>query len=165
MIRIGITGHVHLTTGSTKPIYDAILTVLREYGDGCVRGVTCLADGADQIFARAVLATSGSYEVILPAFDYRDKQIRPEAQPDFDELVRNATTVSYTGHARSGDDAYLDASLEMLRRCDRLLAVWDGRAGGRSGGTADVVTRARTMRLPVTVIWPDGAARTGAATI
>lgn len=159
MIRIGITGHVHLTTDSTQPIYDAIVAVLREYGDGCVRGVTCLADGADQIFARAVLATRGSYEVILPARDYRDKQIRPEGQPGFDELVRSASKVSYADHAHSGDDAFLDASLQMLGRCDRLLAVWDGHAGGRSGGTADVVTRARSMRLPVTVIWPDGAAR------
>jgi hypothetical protein len=160
MIRIGVTGHVHLTTGSAGPIYEAILAVLREYEDGCVRGITCLADGADQIFARAVLATRGSYEVILPARDYRARQISPETLTDFDELVRSATTVSYTDHAHSGDDAFLDASLEMLRRSDRVLAVWDGRTGGRSGGTADVVTRARAMRLPVTVIWPAGAART-----
>ena len=122
--------------------------------------MTCLADGADQIFARAVLATKGSYEVILPAADYRDKEIRPDGVADFDELVRCAIDISYTGHARSGHDAFLDASLEMLRRSDRLLAVWDGRAG-RSGGTADVVTRAKSMRLPVTVIWPTGATRTG----
>ena len=160
MIRIGITGHIHLTAASADLIYQAIVAELRGYDDGCVRGVTCLADGADQIFARAVLASRGSYEVILPARDYRDKQIRPEARPDFDELVRCAAEVSYTRHAHSGDDAFLDASMEMLRRSDRLLAVWDGRAG-RSGGTADVVTRARAMRLPVTVIWPAGAARRG----
>ncbi|GAA1753277.1 hypothetical protein [Luedemannella helvata] len=160
MIRIGITGHIHLTAESSALIYDAIVAELREYADGWVRGVTCLADGADQIFARAVLATRGTYEVILPARDYRDKEIRPEALSDFDELVRCAAKVSYTAQPHSGDDAFLEASMEMLRRSDRLLAVWDGRAGGRSGGTADVVTRARAMRLPVTVIWPDGAART-----
>jgi hypothetical protein len=159
MIRIGITGHIHLTADSAHLIYEAIVTVLKEYDDGCVRGVTCLADGADQIFARAVLATKGSYEVIIPARDYRDRHISPQALSDFDELVRCATKITYTGHASSGDDAYLSASLEMLRRSDRLLAVWDGRTGGRDGGTADVVTRAAEMRLPVTVIWPAGAAR------
>jgi hypothetical protein len=159
MIRIGITGHIHLTADSAPLIYDALMVVLKEYEVGCVRGVTCLADGADQIFARAVLATKGSYEVIIPARDYRDRHIRPDALSDFDELVRCAAKVSYTDHASSGDDAYLTASLEMLRRSDRLLAVWDGRTGGRRGGTADIVTRATAMRLPVTVVWPDGAAR------
>jgi hypothetical protein len=159
MIRIGVTGHLGLTRESARLIYHAVRAALAEYENGAVRGVTCLAEGADQIFARAVLAARGSFEVIIPARDYRDKEIGPEALPGFDELLQRATKVTYTSHAQSGDDAFLAASLEMLRRSDRLLAVWDGDTNGRSGGTADVVTRAKCMRLPVTVVWPDGAIR------
>jgi hypothetical protein len=41
---------------------------------GCapdVTGLSCLADGADQIFARAVTDLGGKLEVIIPASEYR----------------------------------------------------------------------------------------------
>ncbi|MDM4719304.1 hypothetical protein QTQ03_06720 [Micromonospora sp. WMMA1363] len=35
-------------------------------------GLSCLADGADQLFAAAVLEHGGSLEVVAPATEYRD---------------------------------------------------------------------------------------------
>jgi hypothetical protein len=156
-MRIGITGHTNLTDGGAQAIYTALVQHLDAYG-GDITGVTCLADGADQLFARAVTAVGGVYEVVLPAPDYRHV-VPPERRRDFDALLDGASVVLTTGEKRSGQRAYVAANRIMLERVDRLIAVWDGRDKGDPGGTADVVTRARAADLPMTVIWPAGAER------
>jgi hypothetical protein len=42
---------------------------------------------------------------------------------------------------------------------DHVVAVWDGEPSDGHGGTGDVVAAARERRMPVTVVWPDGARR------
>ncbi|MFI5910771.1 hypothetical protein [Dactylosporangium sp. NPDC051541] len=156
-MRIGITGHTNLTDGTAEAIYAALLAELSAAGPGLI-GVTCLADGADQLFARAVDAVGGTYEVILPAPDYR-RLVAPDRRDDFDTLLAAAATVVPTGERHAGRRAYVAANHIMLARVDRLLAVWDGHDHGPPGGTADVVTRARAAALPLKVIWPAGARR------
>ncbi|MFI7188140.1 hypothetical protein ACIBQ0_00275 [Nocardia nova] len=58
----------------------------------------------------------------------------------------------------TGADAYEAANEAVLGSCDRLIAVWDGQDGERSG-TGSVVALARQKGLPVEIVWPDGAAR------
>lgn len=67
MPRIGVTGHVMLASGTAELVYAGLAEELRPYAGPELRGITCLADGADQLFARAVLALGGSYEVVVPA--------------------------------------------------------------------------------------------------
>ncbi|WP_422774267.1 hypothetical protein ACN28C_16180 [Plantactinospora sp. WMMC1484] len=159
MTRIGVTGHVVLADGTAELVYARLVEELRPHAGPGLHGVTCLADGADQIFARAVLACGGSYEAVIPARDYRLRAVRAHNLRTFDDLLRRASAVSYMPFPRSGRDAYLAASLEMLRRCDRLFAVWDGCPSADVGDTADVVRAAQEHRLPVTVLWPTGARR------
>jgi hypothetical protein len=159
-LRIGITGHIYLSQPSVQLVYDEMVHYLRQLEDRKIVGVTCLADGADQLFARAVLEVGGRYEVILPAMDYRTKVIPADQRAGFDELLDRASEITYTGHEHSGIEAYVAAKHELLQRSQCLLAVWDGARDGDPGGTADVVDQARQLGLPTTVIWPDGAART-----
>lgn len=80
-MRIGITGH----QGLPGRVADAVEGEMRVRLAGLgvpVRGFTCLADGADQIFARAVL---GAGEAIVPAARYRD-ELAAGARPGYDEL-------------------------------------------------------------------------------
>lgn len=114
-------------------------------------GVSALAAGADQIFADAVLAAGGVLDVIVPADDYRIT-LEPQDRVVFDRLVEAAQSVMTMDYPHSGSGAYLAAGLEMLGRCDRLVAVWDGEAPRGEGGTADMVRRAREQGIPVTVI-------------
>jgi len=159
MPRIGVTGHVILASGTAELVYACLIRHLRPYAGLELHGVTCLADGADQLFARAVLATGGTFEAIIPAADYRSRAVEAHNLADFDELLAQASTVSYMPFPESGREAYMAASEELLRRCDHLLAVWDGRPSASTGDTADVVRAARARQLPVTVLWPDGARR------
>ncbi|MGB3444225.1 MAG: hypothetical protein WBA97_36260 [Actinophytocola sp.] len=121
--------------------------------------MTCLARGADQIFARVVLEYGGAVEVVLPAADYRDRKVKPDNAQDFDELIGKADDVHIMPFAESNRDAYMAASEHVLSTINALVAVWDGGPSGGYGGTADVVDAARKRGLPVTVIWPDGAER------
>ncbi|MEV4415503.1 hypothetical protein [Catellatospora sp. NPDC049609] len=137
----------------------AIGELLAQQPAGELTGVSCLAAGTDTIFAEAVLARGGRLEVVLPAADYRARKVRPEHAAAFDRLVERAAAVRTMPYAASGAAAYEAANEAMLGSCDRLVAVWDGRAAADRGGTGAVVARARSRGLPVTVIWPVGARR------
>jgi hypothetical protein len=160
LTRIAVSGHRGLTPQVETLIRTAIETELASLlaGNEEVVGLSCLADGADQIFASAVTDHGGSLEVIIPAEEYRT-DLPDEAKPLYDKLFNRATIVYRCGHRESTPDAHMDASRLMVDRADRLLAVWDGKPARSYGGTADVVAYAEQQNVPVTVVWPHGAYR------
>lgn len=160
MPRIGVTGHIGLSAATAATVSDVLRRELRRHSD--LHGITCLAAGTDQLFARAVIAVGGTFEVVLPASDYRDSVLAAEHRPEFDDLLAQATSVTYLPFAQSSQTAYLMASLELLRRSQLLFAVWDGTRSGRTGETGEVVSAARARQVPVHVLWPANAARVAA---
>ncbi|MEV6416704.1 hypothetical protein [Kribbella sp. NPDC051718] len=158
-MRIGITGHSNLTPPSEKLVYDAMRGVLKPYLQEEVSGVTCLARGADQIFARVIGDVGSQFAVVLPSRNYRDKKVKPANRDLFDELLSAAVEVTYLPFDEPGRDAYMAASEELVSRSDLLIAVWDGKPAGGYGGTADVVAYALSQGRRVLVLWPEGAER------
>lgn len=156
MARIGITGHARLAGDTASLVYDAVSAELGRHTGDKLCGITCLCDGADQIFARAVIERGGDLAVVLPADDYRERLVDRD---DFDRLLGKAARVSRMPFHRSDRRAFKAASEEVLRQSDLLLAVWDGLPSRQLGDTADVVTTARAEGLPVVVLWPAGARR------
>lgn len=159
MPRIGITGHSNLTPASVPLVAEHIRSALDVHQPGDLVGLTCLARGADQVFARVVLDLGGSVEVVLPAADYRERKVKPDNAAEFDELIGKAAVVHTMPFAKSNADAYMAASERILSAVDSLIAVWDGQPPAAYGGTADVVTAAKKRGIPVIVVWPDGATR------
>src|SRR5438270_8807895 len=149
MPRIGITGHSRLTRRTRTLVYQALKEKLGEYQASALHGITCLAAGADQLFAHAIIDAGGTYEVILPASDYRDRVIKRSKRAAFDKLTTGATKVSYMPFDRSGREAYMAASRELIRRCEVLFAVWDGSRSVQLGDTANVFPVARAHRPSV----------------
>jgi hypothetical protein len=163
MTRIAISGHRGLPVSTQQLVDRAIRDQLAVDGNGrTFVGISCLADGADQIFARAVLETGGQLEVIVPAACYRDG-LPDTAHADYDRLMAAASQIDRLDYVESTEDAHMAASEAMLARADRLYAVWDGQPARGYGGTADVVAAALRRGIPVTVIWPEGARRDEAA--
>ncbi|WP_245547307.1 hypothetical protein [Nocardia brevicatena] len=121
-------------------------------------GVSCIARGADSVFARAVLEMGGELEVVLPSRNYREAKVKPDHVSVFDELVARASEVRVMDFEEAGREAYEAANEALLGSADRLVAVWDGE-GGEAGGTGSVVRLARERGVPVDVVWPDGATR------
>ncbi|WP_214324570.1 hypothetical protein [Nonomuraea sediminis] len=157
MIRIAVSGHRGLRPNTVALIDAAIREALARHSSG-LTGLSCLADGADQIFARAVLDLGGELEVMIPAQQYRDG-LPSEFHTAYDELLRRASQVYRLDFVESTSESHMQASSRMLDDADELFAVWDGQPARGYGGTADVVTEARKRGVPVRVIWPEGALR------
>lgn len=157
-MRLAISGHRGLPGGTEQLIAAAVRAELLRYKPADLVGITCLADGADQIFARAVLDVGGRLDVVIPARRYREG-LPAESHAGYDELLAKASSVHELPHTESTEQAHMDASRCMLERADALLAVWDGEPARGHGGTADVASLARELGLDVTVIWPSGATR------
>jgi hypothetical protein len=153
---IGITGHQNLTTQTSRLIESA----LRDIIDGsAVTGVTSLAAGADQVFARVVLELGGKLQVILPSHQYERSFSSSDDLTEFRSLLRKASEVHEMPFDEPSEQAYWAAGQEIVNRVESLVAVWDGHPARGLGGTADVVEYAHKLGKPVTVIWPRGATR------
>jgi hypothetical protein len=157
MTRLAFTGHRGMPA-ATERLVDVGLRADLDIRAGGLVGVCSLADGADTLFARALLDVGGALVVVVPAERYR-AGLPPEHHPTYDELLARAAEVVHLDHVESTSEAHMAASLWMLDAADELLAVWDGQPARGYGGTADVVDAARSRGVPVTVVWPDGATR------
>lgn len=154
--RLAITGHRGLTAELEAEIDRMIRATVAVNRD--VVGVSCLADGADAVFAQAVLDAGGALVAVLPASRYRET-LPADFRPVYDGLLARAVKVVQLSHVTPDPQAYLEAGQRMVDESDSLLAVWDGLPGRGRGGTADVVAYARSRGVPVTVLWPEGAVR------
>lgn len=158
MAHVAFTGHRGLSHDVERLIDQAVRTELARFEPASLVGRTSLAEGADTLFARAVLDAGGSLTSVIPARDFRDT-LPAEHHPVLDHLVARSTEVITLAYPRCVDEAYMAAAHRFLDGADELLAVWDGLPARGHGGTADVVAEARRRDIPVTVIWPDGARR------
>jgi hypothetical protein len=155
--RIAVSGHRALADSTIFRITEALAAALHE-SEAAVWGLSCLAAGADQVFAGAVLAAGGHLEAIIPAARYRDG-MTPGERAGFEALLPRAAAVHQLPFTHPTAAAHLAAGVLMVGRADELWAVWDGQPARGPGGTADVVTYARGHGVPVRVFWPDGARR------
>ena len=157
-MKIGVTGHMDLTPTTAELVRAALRTELAAFMPGDLIGVSCLAEGADSLFAQAVLDVGGRLEAQLPAPDYRGTRVSADHLPVFDSLVAQAYKVRYIAD-RSSIEAYALANAAMIGNVDVMFAVWDGESVIKTGGTAHAVATARARGVRVTVIWPEGARR------
>jgi hypothetical protein len=157
MYRIAISGHRGLPGPTVRLVDRALRAALTGRAPG-MTGLSCLADGADQVFARAVTDLGGTLEVVVPAAGYR-AGLPAHSHPGYDALLAQAAAVRRLPFTESTPESHMAASKLMVDQADELYAVWDGEPARAYGGTADVVTYARQHGTPVRVIWPDGAQR------
>ncbi|GAB7030851.1 hypothetical protein AB0G35_16630 [Streptomyces sp. NPDC021749] len=159
MTTIAVTGHLGLSEATVPLVQAALRALLREHATSELVGVSCLARGADTLFAEEVVEAGGRLVVIVPSLDYRETKVKGDHAAAFDRLAAVAEVVTMP-YDVAGWPAYESANTELLKRADRLVAVWDGSPpSGKGGGTADAVAQARALGLPVDVVWPEGAER------
>lgn len=171
-MRIGVSGHRNLAPPTAALVDAALRATLADLvaagaatgnpggpgGPGDLVGVTCIADGADTLFADAVLDLGARIEVVVPAERHRDG-LPGDHHGDYDRLLAAAARVHRLPFVDSTPEAHMAASERMLDLADHLVAVWDGHPARGYGGTADVVTAAHARNLPTTILWPRGATR------
>ena len=119
-MRISVTGHMNITEATASLVEAAIRDHLERLGSEVI-GISCIARGADSVFAKAVLNAGGALEVILPSVDYRAAKVKPDHAPLFDALLAKATTVRTLPFATANRDAYVAANNAMLDSADELV--------------------------------------------
>ena len=149
-MRIGITGHRDLTPRTVELLRSEFARLLTQK-PGLTTCINCLAEGADQLFAQAVLTHGGQLDAIVPSLDYGD-HMSPDGQREYDNLLAAAGRVTRLPYPVSNPAAHMAASLVLVERSDLLLAVWDGQPARRFAGTADVLAYARQVNVPVNIV-------------
>ncbi|WP_030205214.1 hypothetical protein [Streptomyces sp. NRRL S-87] len=158
MKRIGVTGHRAIPAELTAFVREGLRALLGAH-EGPLEALSCLAEGADQIFAEVALDCGADLTVVIPSGDYEQTFTDPGALDGYRRLRARAAQEVRMDHAHSTDEAYYAAGAFIADACDRLVAVWDGRPARGRGGTGDVVAYARSLGKPVTVIWREGVRR------
>jgi hypothetical protein len=153
-LRIGVTGHRVLAERELVEagIEAAIDRIEASHPGRSLVVVSALAEGADRLVARAVLKRAGSrLEAVLPLpkFDFLDDFATPDSKEDFLRLIAQADYVTGLPACASREEAYAAANERLLGGVDVLVAIWDGKGAQGQAGTAQVVARARALRLPI----------------
>jgi hypothetical protein len=154
MVRIGATGHRLLT--EHEKISAGIETALKRIEEFCPQAtftaVSSLAEGADCLIARHVLNRPGALLVVplpVPVDEFLKDFFSTESKLEFRDLLSKAGEVIELPARPSHEISYKEAGEFVVRNCDLLLAVWDGRSSQGEGGTAQIVELARRIRLPI----------------
>lgn len=169
---IGITGHRQVRGRSIDPVFvrqrlEAEMTKLKQtHPDRALSLLTPLATGADSLAAEAAMACDIPYTAVLPL---PFEASRPDYEGDeggiekFLTLVAGAERVielplifgdladvahDASGHSEARDRQYALAGGYIARRCQTLLAIWDGLPPRGFGGTATIVGWAKDAHVP-----------------
>lgn len=157
---IGCSGHRVIPPQAQTFVQSRLEEVLRgEWQTGNLVGVSSLAAGADQTFARTVLRLGGTLHAVLPSSGFEQTLTQPEDREEYQSLLRLATTVETLDFPAPSKTAYLAAGRRVVDLSNLLVAVWDGHKARGVGGTADVVGYAREAGKRVVVVWPRGVER------
>jgi hypothetical protein len=141
-VKVGITGHQYLGDSDSwewvKMEMNNLLMKLRRP----LVGITCLATGADSLFAELILQHGGSLEAVVPFPEY--EQVFPARERNrYRALLDAASAITVLEKRRSKQESYFAAGKKVVDATDLLLAVWDGKPARGLGGTADIVEYAR----------------------
>ena len=156
-VRVGFTGHQRLTARTTRLVEDTLRSILMNIGK--VWGITSLAEGSDQIFARCVIELGGTLTAVIPSADYETTFDSQTSLAAYRELLRTADAVDKLPFSSPSEEAFWQAGRRVVEDCEQLIAVWDGKPAVGLGGTADVVNFARSLGRPIVIVWPEGAER------
>ncbi|MEU6867520.1 hypothetical protein ABZ924_30500 [Streptomyces sp. NPDC046876] len=86
--------------------------------------VSCHAEGADSLFAEAVLAAGGRLVAVIPSPDYRARRVSP-ARACLRQAARAAgRSVRDAPFETAHRDAYEAATTCLLDSADELVAIW-----------------------------------------
>jgi SMODS and SLOG-associating 2TM effector domain 3 len=159
-LRMGVTGHRSIdeddpaVAGAVRDALDQIEERRRNAAAATpvdLTVVSALAEGADRLVARQAMLRGASLEVVLPlpSGDYLADFTSAASRAEFRALLGQAAAVTELATVSRREEAYERAGRAVVDRSDVVVALWDGRASGGRGGTAEIVAYARQRHVPV----------------
>ena len=157
-LRIGVTGHrwkdePPQLRSRVRSVLSHLMTLT--YARSGVTVLSPLAEGADRLVADEALALGAAIECPLPLrkADYERDFETVESLAEFRRLLQLASHVEELegdGSTPPGRNAaYAEVGTTVVKRCDILLAIWDGEPSRGEGGTAQTVADALETGKPV----------------
>lgn len=153
-MRVGVTGHQKLENTDTWRWVQKELTRFLHTLSPPLIGITSLAAGADQLFARVVLQHGGLLEVVIPFSGYQSTFSNQNDRDEYYRLLKQASRADVLPGGGSYEEAYLASGKKMVDQSEMIVAVWDGKPAAGLGGTGDVVEYAMRQRKPILHIDP-----------
>ncbi|MDR1213866.1 MAG: nucleoside 2-deoxyribosyltransferase [Propionibacteriaceae bacterium] len=157
MTALGVTGHQNIPLAAREYVVAGIRDCVGAQPAPLI-GYSSLAAGADQLFAREVLAAGGQLIAIIPSQGY-EGAFAEDGLRSYQDLLASCTETVTLDFTEPSEEAFMAAGEEVMRRSDVVIAVWDGLPAAGLGGTADAVEYARGLGKTVVVVWPEGVRR------
>lgn len=156
----GVTGHMDLGPATRRLVAAELAARLSAElsPDERLVGLSCLAPGADQVFAWVVAALGGDLVFVQPCARI-EETVRGSDLRGMRSGAALAVATVELPYDEPSNTAYAAAAAEVLARCDGLVAVWDAGPSGGQGGTAETVGLAERLGKRLLVVWPAGAVR------
>lgn len=150
---VGMTGHRDLNDLATSRwVSEAVGLEIERFSASS--GVSCLAIGADQIFAEEILIRGLELTTIVPSVRYEDSFEKPDELARYRSLLERSSRIVNLAHESNSDEAFLAGGQAVVDASAVLLTVWDGQPSRGLGGTADIVEYARRLNRRIVHINP-----------
>ncbi len=158
VLNIGVTGHRFLQEKSIlrKGLKGALHKIQILFPGHSFTVISPLAEGADRLVVDVIMQYPGAKLVVpLPMLqsEYVKDFDTAESKAEFQLLLEKAHEVILLPSTDVRKEAYKAAGLYVLKHCDILVALWNGREARGQGGTGDIVNRAVKSGKPVCHIW------------
>lgn len=141
----GITGHQNLGDQETISwVEKRLMQEIPKYH--ITKGLTCLAIGADQLFAEVLEKFYIPYIAILPSDGYKETFDNERALEKYSLYLAKADNAIRLSFPAPTEEAFYAAGKYIVDYCDILFAIWNGKAAKGLGGTGDVVKYAKMKK-------------------
>ncbi len=151
-MRVGCTGHQKLDGAQDWKWVEDLMWQQIGSIDAPI-GVTSLAVGADQLFAKLIINQGGPIYAVIPFADY-ERTFEGQNLLTYQNLFEEAETVEILEGEKTDEESYLVAGKRVVELSDLLIAVWNGLPAKGKGGTADIVAHAMKHSRPLIHINP-----------
>jgi enoyl-CoA hydratase/carnithine racemase len=129
-----------------------MMTLVDEYEID--HGYTCLAAGADQLFAQVLEAKRVPYVAVVPCRQYERAFTMRNDLREFHRLFAGATETIEMPFQEPSEQAFYEAGRKVVDCSDIVIAAWDGKPARGLGGTGDIVSYAEATRRLVVHLNP-----------
>jgi hypothetical protein len=113
-----------------------------------------MSEGADSIFAEAALSLGIKLESIIPFKNFQSDFDGDFAYERYRHFRRSATNAIRTNFGKRCKLAYRKSMEWVIYSSNIILAIWDGREIGATGGTWEAVSLCKKLQKPLIHINP-----------
>src|SRR5262249_9684917 len=140
-VKVGVTGHQRRRGIKWPWVSDVLSSALRDLLK-IEEAFSSLAQGSDQVFAKAALDLGIPVTAVIPTPNY-ERYFKGSALGEYHRLLNQCTKI-HLDTTDSPEMAFFQAGKFIVDMSDILFAIWDGKEPFGLAGAANIVTYARS---------------------